>query len=936
MKRLFAGLAVLAIGLVAVVLVVPLLLPKDAIKDTVVDRFETATGWQLRLDGPVSLSLIPSFVLIAEDVGISGEAGADGIEFASVEVLDFGLSWGALFGGELRITGLELVRPQIFMEIDRRGGTTWEPRRALAAAQDGSAPGSGETAPASGSGFGAWLERVAIDRLLISEGQLVYSDRRSEVRHEVSSLEADLRVPDLGGTTNLSAAFIWQDVPLQITGDIDSLLALTRQEAADVSLKIASSDNTVDIAGAIAVDPPRADLSVSAGGPSVAALAGLLGQELPKDPGAYSLSAKVEASEAAISIADLKANIGDTELDGYVEADLASDQGPLSGRLVMRNGPLADFLTYAGQDLPATGLVGADLAFSATGRDMPAILASLGINGTVSLTDGEISGLDLASHVGGDTAADSLRDVGLTVRLEGLDKPVNLSGTATWRDEGFTITGNATPAPMLAGLTAPVTARVKGNRFSVGFNGNAALSGALEGGVSVETGDLRGLLAWIGQPLGDGNGLGPFSASGIFSADTGAYAFEETTFRLDDIRGTGEGRLTLAGKPSLTAVLALQTLALDPYLSSKTAGKAGSPGNTSGGNGGSGWSTAPIDFGGLKAIDADLTLTTDAITYDQLQIGKSALGIKISGGVLDAELSELSLYDGAGRGALRLDGAASRPAVAAEFSLQGMQAYPFLKDAANFEWLEGLTNVQLDVTSAGGSEAELVSGLNGSARFEFADGAIRGLNIPRMMRGLTLETLLGWNENPAEKTDFSSLAGTFEIANGVARNDDLSLVGPLVRMRGGGTTDLPQQSLDWKLEPEIVASLEGQAPTPRAKGTDKEMAGLGVPVIVSGTWAEPKIYPDIAGILENPQAAFEKLKSMSGGLANVLNGTPPEEVLVEEANKIIERATGGNTQIDVKKVIEGDVDNNEVLKAVEEGFGLPSGFLGSLGGKKKN
>lgn len=934
MKRLFAGLAVLAIGLVAVVLVVPLLLPKDAIKDTVVDRFETATGWQLRLDGPVSLSLIPSFVLIAEDVGISGEAGADGIEFASVEVLDFGLSWGALFGGELRITGLELVRPQIFMEIDRRGGTTWEPRRALSGSQNGSAPDTGVTATASDDGFGSWLERVAIDRLLISEGQLVYSDRRSEVRHEIASLEADLRVPDLGGKTNLAAAFVWQDVPLQINGNIDSLLALTRQEAAEVSLKIASSDNAFDIAGAVAVDPPRADLTVSAGGPSVAALSGLVGQELPKDPGAYSLSAKAEISETAVSIGDLKANVGSTELDGYVEADLASDQGPVSGRLVMRNGPLADFLTYAGQDLPATGLVGADLAFSATGRDAPAILASLGINGTVSLSDGQIDGLGLATHVGGDASADSLRDIGLTVRLEGLDKPVSLSGTATWRGEGFTITGDATPAPMLAGLTAPVTARVKGNRFSIGFNGNAALSGALEGGVSLETADLRGLLAWIGQPLGEGNGLGPFSASGIFSADAGAYAFEETTFRLDDIRGNGEGRLTLAGKPSLTAVLALQTLALDPYLSPKAAG--GASGSSSSGNGGSGWSTAPIDFGGLKAIDADLTLTTEAITYDQLQIGKSALGIKISGGVLDAELTELSLYDGTGRGALRLDGGAARSAVAAEFSLQGMQAYPFLKGAADFEWLEGMTNVQLDVNTAGGSEAELVSGLNGTARFEFADGAIRGLNIPRMMRGLTLKTLLGWNENPAEKTDFSALSGTFVIANGVARNEDLSLAGPLVRMRGGGTTDIPQQNVDWKLEPEIVASLEGQAPTPRAKGADKEMAGLGVPVIVSGPWAQPRIYPDIAGILENPEAAFEKLKSMSGGLAEVLNGKPAEEVLVEEANKVIERATGGSAQIDVKKVIEGDVDNNEVLKAVEEGFGLPSGFLGSLGGKKKN
>ena len=42
-----------------------------------------------------------------------------------------------------------------------------------------------------------------------------------------------------------------------------------------------------------------------------------------------------------------------------------------------------------------------------------------------------------------------------------------------------------------------------------------------------------------------------------------------------------------------------------------------------------------------------------------------------------------------------------------------------------------------------------------------------------------------------------------------------------------------------------------------------------MPVAINGPWAAPSIYPDIAGILENPQAAYEKLSKLGGGLVKL-------------------------------------------------------------------
>src|SRR4029079_15295799 len=134
--------------------------------------------------------------------------------------------------------------------------------------------------------------------------------------------------------------------------------------------------------------------------------------------------------------------------------------------------------------------------------------------------------------------------------------------------------------------------------------------------------------------------------------------------------------------------------------------------------------------------------------------------------------------------------------------------------------------------------------------------------VAKMVRNLGSATLSGWQSGDAEKTDFASLGASFKIAQGKAQTSDLHLNGPLVRMAGTGTIALPAQTLNFRVDPQVVASLEGQ-------GGKNDLQGLGVPVAINGPWAAPSIYPDIAGILENPQAAYEKLSKLGGGLVKL-------------------------------------------------------------------
>lgn len=275
-----------------------------------------------------------------------------------------------------------------------------------------------------------------------------------------------------------------------------------------------------------------------------------------------------------------------------------------------------------------------------------------------------------------------------------------------------------------------------------------------------------------------------------------------------------------------------------------------------------GWSNAKVDFSGLKTVNAELNLSVEQLTYGTIKAGPIGIRIGVASGKLKVEMPNFQLYGGVGTGVLAVDATGKSPVQAFRFSLSNLDAYPFLEGVAAFQGIEGKAAIAMNLTASGASQRAMVSGLNGTASFEFTDGAIRGINIAQMVRSLSSGTLSGWQSGEAEKTDFASLGATFKVAQGKAQTNDLHLNGPLVRMAGAGVIDLPWQTLNFRVDPQVVASLEGQ-------GGKTDFQGLGVPVAINGPWAAPAIYPDIAGILENPQAAYEKLSKLGGGLVKL-------------------------------------------------------------------
>src|SRR6478735_1108253 len=54
--------------------------------------------------------------------------------------------------------------------------------------------------------------------------------------------------------------------------------------------------------------------------------------------------------------------------------------------------------------------------------------------------------------------------------------------------------------------------------------------------------------------------------------------------------------------------------------------------------------------------------------------------------------------------------------------------------------------------------------------------------------------------------------------------------------------------------------------TTEGQGRTSDPVGFGIPVMIEGPWSRPRIYPEMQGILDNPDGAYAKLREMGKGL----------------------------------------------------------------------
>ena len=500
----------------------------------------------------------------------------------------------------------------------------------------------------------------------------------------------------------------------------------------------------------------------------------------------------------------------------------------------------------------------------------------------VRLVDGTVTYRD--AETGRTT---EITGVDMTVNLTSLDAPMTAEGALTWNAETIDLDLEVTtPRQLMAGAQADIAAQVAANPVNLSFDGDIvnAAPRRVQGEVDLDVPSIKRLAAWAGgtqldTPEGT---LETFKLAGTVDAKGQTYGFSAREIVFDEITGEGQFAADLTGsKPRLSGKLELAEMNLTPYLPAPTEeadGGAGGDGTGGGDGGPAQWNDDPIDLSALRTVNVDFDLSVAGIQARDVTVGRTAMQMQLQDGRLQADLSELNLYDGAGKGRVVVNARQDTPSIAKVFQLTGLNAKPFLTDVAGFERLEGTGAIQLDVQASGKSQKALVENLDGTGAINFQDGAITGINLARMVRNVKSAFQ---NPGGTQKTDFAELSGSFDITDGVLNNDDLLLLNPLLRVRGDGQADIGARSVNYRLTPKAVATTEGQ-------GGQVQEEGVAVPVIIEGPWHDVSYRPDLKSVIEDAVKNPEKVKQTFEKVKEGIEGGA-------DPRKVLEGLTGGGS-----------------------------------------
>ncbi len=539
----------------------------------------------------------------------------------------------------------------------------------------------------------------------------------------------------------------------------------------------------------------------------------------------------------------------------------------------------------------ATGATASDarpVRPATNGADIAAALQAFG-PANVRVADGTVRYVDERS--GSKHEIDTLQ---AEFAFNDASSPLECKGSLVWRGEKVTFDGTlGSPRALLEERQAGFRLHLAGRPFEASYDGRLALGEgiALEGAVSMKAPSAAVLMRWLGGPSGGERELGALALTSLVTAVKGEIGLSDIKADIGESVLSGELAIATHGvRPHVRGQLKLSELDFGRLLvrSSPPAGEQAvrpQPSDDAAPNaiedilrrgddgarrtqvrgftrrtGGAGWSDDIIDLAPLGIADADLMLSVDRVTYKDVTTGPSRLALAVKDRVATIKIENMQLYNGRGQGLLTLDGNGQVPVASVNLEFEGVSVAPLLKDALGFEWLGGRGHIRLALAGQGISERQIVETLNGKVEMMTTNGAIAGFDVAKALKGLERGRLSGLKAAPGDTTPFSELAGTFLIANGMAQNQDMRLVSPHIRVTGAGTANLPLRQIDYTVRPKIVASQ------PADHGAVVNLAGLEIPVRISGPWEKPTFTPELKGVLKDPEQASDTLKQVGKNL----------------------------------------------------------------------
>lgn len=430
------------------------------------------------------------------------------------------------------------------------------------------------------------------------------------------------------------------------------------------------------------------------------------------------------------------------------------------------------------------------------------------------------------------------------------------NGTLAYRDEGTAQTLEVAHLELRTGRIAEdvpgkmsMSAQLKGKNPLV--DAKVALESGYRFSLARQEYALEGLSLKVEGAAADFSRLA-LSLAGDMRADVAKESVSANlTAKFDETTVKAKAAMTKFDAPRYSFDVDVDKVNLDRYLAASPHAKPAPGANAKVDV------DVPVDLSGLKGLNADGKLAVGALQVQGLKLTEVKAQLRMAGGHADLAPHSAKLYEGTLAGALTLNANGNR--IALQESLSNVAIGPLVRDAAGRDAVEGRGNIALDVTAAGATVNAMKKALAGTARVALRDGALKGINLTEALRktraAFGSKSAQQQPSDTAQRTDFSEMTASFVIKNGVARNDDLDVKAPVLRIGGAGDIDIGNSRLNYVAKATVVATSKGQG------GADLDhLAGLTIPVKLTGPFDAPKYEIDYGALASDAAKAKAKEK----------------------------------------------------------------------------
>ena len=471
-----------------------------------------------------------------------------------------------------------------------------------------------------------------------------------------------------------------------------------------------------------------------------------------------------------------------------------------------------------------------------------------------------------------------ITDIGLILKDVSLNRPVKLTFSAQLDQKPLSLEG--TVGPVGSGLKEGKIAldlsikalkqlalRLKGNLE------NLVTSPGVDMDIELAEFSPRMLMSELGQefPVAttDPEAISRLALNAHIKADAKKVSLTNGNMELDQSKLKLSAAATEYSRPNLKFDIDLDQIDLDRYMPPKSEEPAQAKTSASAEP-----AKKKTDYAPLRRLILDGSLKIAKLTVTKAKIEDGVLQIKAKDGVFNLDPIKLKMYQGGAAGNAVLNVAQDTPRSSINLRVDSIQVGPLLQDVLQKDFLVGAANADINLAMAGDDPEKIKKTLNGKGELQFNDGAIVGIDLSAMARNVGAAFGLAKKGEERPRTDFTELLVPFTIKNGVVNTPQSSIKSPFIRITAVGTADLVQETLDFRVDPQAVATIKGQ-------GDETKRSGIMVPVLVSGTFSKPKFRPDLSAAT---QQRIEK---------EIFESKEVQKVLEKEELKPLEKKAKG-------------------------------------------